>query len=150
MKVRSRTAVAAVLAAATLAVGGIAMTSASAAPFSAYAAAPAEAPKIMIVAFHADWCPGCKVLGPKLVDEVLPAVGEKPYLVVKLDQTDKNSRQAEYMLAALGLGDLWSEHAGKTGFALVVDTETKKVLSTIMYNQEAAEITKTINTALKS
>lgn len=150
MKVRSRTAFAAAIAAATLAVGGIAMTSASAAPFSAFVAAPAETPKIIIVAFHADWCPGCKVLGPMLVGEVLPEIGNQPYLLVKLDQTEKESRQAEYMLGALGLGDIWSEHAGKTGIALVVDTETKKVLSTINYNQDAAEITKTIKTALKS
>lgn len=109
----------------------------------------ARAPKVMVVAFHADWCPGCQALGPKLMNEVIPSVKGEPYLLVKLDQTDRGSAQAEYMLAALGLGHLWSEHGGKTGFALVVDTETKRVLNTFTYNQEPGDMTRALKAALK-
>lgn len=112
--------------------------------------AQARAPKIMVIAFHADWCAGCRVLGPKMMDEVLPSVKGEPYLLVKLDQTDRESAQAEFMLSALGLGDLWAEYGGKTGFALVVDMETRKVVANLGYRQDPSAMQKSLKTALKS
>lgn len=109
----------------------------------------AQSPKVIALNFYADWCPGCKALKPKLEEAMKDAAGQ-PCLTVKLDQSDKDSQQAEYMLAALGLGDLWKEHAGKTGFVLLVDTKTKKVVSTITYKQEVKEIKSTLMAALKS
>lgn len=111
-------------------------------------AAAAEAPKVIAVNFYADWCPGCKSLKPKLEEAMKDAAGQ-PLLTVKLDQTDKESKQAEYMLAALDLGDLWKEHAGKTGFVLLVDAKTKQVVKTITYKQEVKEITSALMTAIK-
>lgn len=108
----------------------------------------AEAPKVIALNFYADWCPGCKALKPKLEEAMKDAAGQ-PCLTVKLDQSDKDSHQAEYMLAALGLGDLWKEHAGKTGYVLLVDTATKKVVSTINYKQDTKEIKSTLMAALK-
>lgn len=108
----------------------------------------AEAPKIIAINFYADWCPGCKALKPKLEEAMKDAAGQ-PCLTVKLDQSDKDSKQAEYMLAALGLGDLWKEHAGKTGFVLLVDSTTKKVVNTITYKQEVKEIKSALMTALR-
>ncbi|MEK6703607.1 MAG: thioredoxin domain-containing protein [Planctomycetota bacterium] len=107
----------------------------------------AEAPKIIAVNFYADWCPGCKALKPKL-EEAMKDAASQPCLTVKLDQTDKDSHQAEYMLAALGLGDLWKEHAGKTGYVLLVDAKTHKVVSTITSMQETKEIKTTLMAAL--
>ncbi len=108
----------------------------------------AEAPKVIALNFYADWCPGCKALKPKL-DEAMKEITGQPCLAVKLDQTDKDSKQAEFMLAVLGLGDLWKEHAGKTGFVLLVDAKTKKVVSTITYTQEVTEIKSKLTAALK-
>lgn len=109
----------------------------------------AEAPKIIAVNFYADWCPGCKDLKPKL-EEAMKDAASQPCLTVKLDQSDKDSKQAEYMLAALGLGDLWKEHAGKTGFVLLVDARSHKVLGTITSMQEVKEIKSTLMAALKA
>lgn len=109
----------------------------------------AEAPKVIALNFYADWCPGCKALKPKLEEAMKDAAGQ-PCLTVKLDQTDKDSHQAEYMLAALGLGDLWKEHAGMTGYVLLVDTKTKKVVSTITHKQEVKEIKAAVMAALKN
>ena len=108
----------------------------------------AEAPRIIALNFYADWCPGCKALKPKL-DEAMKDVTSKPLLSVKLDQTDKESKQAEFMLSVLGLGDLWKEHAGKTGYVLLVDATTKKVVGTIKYTQEVKDIKTTLAAALK-
>lgn len=115
-------------------------------PSGAHAAA--EAPKVIALVFYADWCPGCKALKPKLEEAMKDAAGQ-PCLTVKLDQTDKDSKQAEYLLAALGLGDLWKDNAGKTGFVLLVDAKSHKVLSTITSMQEVKEIKSTLMAALK-
>lgn len=109
----------------------------------------AESPKVIAINFYADWCPGCKALKPKLEEAMKDAAGQ-PCLNVKLDQTDKDSKQAQYMLAALGLGDLWKENAGKTGFVLLVDTKTKKVVNKITYNQEVKDIKSSLMAALKN
>lgn len=116
-------------------------------PSGAHAAA--EAPKVIALQFYADWCPGCKALQPKL-DEVMKDVSGQPCLTVKLDQTDKDSHQAEYLLAALGYGDLWKEHAGKTGFVVLVNAKTHKVLSTVTSMQETKDIKAAFMSALKS
>jgi thiol:disulfide interchange protein len=108
----------------------------------------ARAPSLLVVAFHAEWCGKCKVLGPKVMGDVAPAF-RTDVLFVKLDLTDKDSPQAEYMLAALGLGDLWAEHAGKTGFALIVDPDTKKVVGTLRSDESADDLKSAVKAALK-
>jgi len=139
------------IAALTIAVAGVAFAQSgsqpSGTPAPARQSAAAEAPKIIAINFYADWCPGCKALKPKL-EEAMRDAASQPCLTVKLDQTDKESRQAEYMLAALSLGDLWKEHAGKTGYVLLVNAKTHKVVSTINYKQEVKEIKSTLMSAL--
>ncbi|MDZ4831569.1 MAG: hypothetical protein SGJ09_15390, partial [Phycisphaerae bacterium] len=83
------------------------------------------------------------------LDEAMKDAAGQPCLTVKLDQSDKNSRQAEYMLATLGYGDLWKEYAGKTGFVLLVDAKTRKVLSTVTSMQETKDIKAALMSALK-
>ncbi len=163
MKTRIARFAAPVLAALTLAVAGIAFAQSGTAPSGTPAPAKqrdgsgskpsgthaaAEAPKVIALQFYADWCAGCKALQPKL-DEAMKDAAGQPCLTVKLDQSDKNSRQAEYMLAALGYGDLWKEHAGKTGFVLLVDAKTRKVLSTVTSMQETKDIKAAFMSALK-
>jgi len=111
--------------------------------------AKAEKPKIIALQFYADWCPQCKALQPKL-DEAMSNAADQPCLLVKLDMTDTDSRQAEYMVAALGYGNLWSDNAGKTGFVLLVNTNTKKVVGTITTNQSVSQINSTLKKALNN
>jgi len=165
MKTRIARFVAPALAALSLTVAGIAVAQSGTAPSGTPTPAPAkqrdgsgskpsgthaaaEAPKVIALQFYADWCPGCKALQPKL-DEAMKDAAGQPCLTVKLDQSDKNSRQAEYMLATLGYGDLWKEYAGKTGFVLLVDAKTRKVLSTVTSMQETKDIKAALMSALK-
>jgi len=163
MKITPSRTIAPALAALTLAAAGIAFAQSGTAPSGTPAPAKqpgsaskpsgqaraAEAPKVIAINFYADWCPGCKALKPKLEEAMKDAAGQ-PCLTVKLDQTDKDSKQAEYMLSALGLGDLWKENAGKTGFVLLVDAKTHKVMNTITYKQDVKEIQSALMAALKS
>lgn len=136
MKTGMKMTVTASLAAATLALAGLSLAGADQ-PMSqrgmehAQQRETARSPEVMVVVFHADWCPNCKTLGPKMVNSVFPEIKSEPYLLVKLDFTDSESNQAEYMLSSLGLGKVWEQYGRKTGFALVIDAKTKEVLHTI-------------------
>ncbi len=109
----------------------------------------ARSPQVMVVALHADWCSKCQVLSPKLMNEVAPTLAKNGALFVKIDQTDKDSTQAEYLMAALGLGDLWTEHGGKTGYALLVDPQSKRVVGTLKADQSADAMKASITGAMR-
>ena len=91
----------------------------------------AEKPKVIAVKFHADWCGSCKVIAPMFANLANKYDGE-PVLFVTLDLTNRTTTaQSEYLAAALGLSKVWSEYAPKTGYVLIVDTETRKVVDTL-------------------
>lgn len=107
----------------------------------------ARAPEAILVVFHADWCPSCQALGPKLEKGVMPEVKDESFLVVELDFTDRNSNQGEYMLSALGLGHLWEQFGRKTGFAVLVDAQTKQVIQRYGPQNSTDEMVKGIKQA---
>lgn len=110
----------------------------------------AQFPKVVALSFYADWCPGCKELKPKLDTVMMSAEKAKqPCLFVKLDQTDKDSRQAEFLLASLGLGDLWKEHAGRTGYTLLIEPKSKKIVATFQANQSVDSMKAALEAAIK-
>lgn len=109
-------------------------------------AVAAQMPTVIALSFYADSCPGCKMLAPKL-DEVMAASSTQPCLFVKLDQSDKGSHQAEYLLAALGMAELWKDNAGRTGFVLLVDTKSKKVVATLTPEQDIKAMKATVAAA---
>lgn len=111
--------------------------------------AKARSPEVLVVAFHADWCPACQALGPKMMKSVFPEIKDEPYLLVKLDLTDRDSNQAEYMLSALGLGNLWEQYGRKTGFALVIDAQTKEVLHTLNASENPEAMVADIRSAIR-
>lgn len=110
--------------------------------------AEARAPKVIALTFYADWCPGCKALAPNL-EAAMEKVAEQPCLFVKLDQTNRNSAQAEYLVSALGLGEVWKDNAGRTGFVILLDANTKRVIGKITPEQSPAAIAATITSAVK-
>lgn len=88
-------------------------------------------PSAYIVAYHADWCGSCKVLGPKVMemksgmsDELKMKVG-----FVKLDLTDDATKKASKMAAEKhGLGAHYADNA-KTGQVKIIDAESGDVLA---------------------
>ncbi|MBI5365053.1 MAG: thioredoxin family protein [Planctomycetes bacterium] len=146
-------AVALSVAALTLTTAGLALAQSGSKPSgtpppAVQKAVPAELPKVIALSFYADACPGCKMLKPKLA-ELMTDAGKQPCLFVKLDQSNKESREAEFLLAALGMPDLWKENAGHTGFVLLIDSKTKKVVGTLTPDQEAKAMKSTLMSALK-
>lgn len=105
-------------------------------------------PHVAVLDFHADWCGKCKQLGPSL-KKAEKNLGDEPALFVKLDLTDgRTKKQSEYLMSELGMGDIWTKHGKATGFALVIDAETDRVLSRIEFNSSADEIGSQITGAM--
>ncbi|MEL6614289.1 MAG: thioredoxin domain-containing protein [Bacteroidota bacterium] len=116
----------------------------------AFTSAPGDAddPQVYAVVFTADWCPSCKVLDPKLaaVTDDLAAMGVE---VIALDLTDAASRRrAKAEAIGGGYGEVYAQHEGATGFALLLSAETKEVLDRIVSTDSEADIRRKARAAL--
>lgn len=88
----------------------------------------ATAPELIAVKFHADWCGSCKAMGPSFID-LRNKFDDRPVLFVRFDFTSASDRvQSEYHAAALGLDSVWDEYGNKTGFILLIDADTKRII----------------------
>lgn len=97
-------------------------------------------PSVYVAAFHADWCGSCKELGPKLMSAVGGFKATQMQLV-KLDLTDdKTSATSMETAKAHQWGDIYSQYAPKTGFALIIDAKTNEVLSKITKDMSTDDI----------
>jgi thiol:disulfide interchange protein len=107
----------------------------------------ARKPDLIAIELYADWCGTCKRMMPAAM-EMRENTAAEPVLWVRLDRTDRESKQAEYHMAALGLGELWAEHAGRTGYILLVDPETKRAVGRLTAEMDGREMTRTVEQAL--
>lgn len=109
-------------------------------------------PKVYSVLFYADWCGSCKVLDPAIEKARGQSdLDNAPVLFVRLDLTDATKRhQAQLMAHALGLGEFYKKNAGSTGFMLLINAETKTVISRITKVSDAKEITSKIKEAISN
>ena len=112
--------------------------------------ASVDAPKIIAVKFHADWCGYCKAMGP-VFEELQAKFDREPVLYVEFDQTrDFDRKQSRYMAHAMGLDSVWNEHGGKTGFILLIDTKTREVMQKLTHDQNIKQMGAAIKDAVRS
>ena len=109
-----------------------------------------EPPKVLAVLFYADWCSWCKELEPKL-NKVKRDFEGKPILFTRFDLTDEftNDQAARYA-ALLGLENYYTENAGKTGYMLLIDSQSKKVLGRINKQDTSEAMKAALTSALAS
>ncbi len=101
---------------------------------------PTEAPKIIAIKFHADWCGYCKAMGSTF-EELQAKFDTLPVLYLVLDHTrEYNRKQSAYLAHALDLVDVWAEYGGKTGFILLIDAKTKQVITKLTHQQSLKEM----------
>ena len=97
-----------------------------------------------LVAYHADWCGGCKILGEKM-EKVMNGLDEETkskLSMVKFDFTDETSKAATKTLAEKkGVSSLYPQDKAKTGIVKVVDSASNDVLGRIHYKMSEEEIT---------
>lgn len=107
-----------------------------------------EQPKLLALLFYADWCNSCKVLEPKL-DQVKREFQTKSVLFTRFDMTDDFTKdQSAHYAALVGLEKFYGENAGKTGFMLLIETGSKKLLGKITKDKSADEIKSMLTHAL--
>ncbi len=100
--------------------------------------------------FYADWCGSCQILDPK-IETAEKAFSGKPITFTKLDLTDSKTRaKAEKNSKKLGMESVFAEHGKKTGFFLLVDAESKEVISKITREYTEDQIKSEIKSALKA
>ena len=101
------------------------------------------------VAFHADWCGGCKILGPKM-EEVFNNLDDETKAkvkMVKFNFTDDATKAASKELAAQhGISDIYPEGKPSTGIVKLLDNDGS-VLTEIHYKMSVEEITNIIKDA---
>ena len=109
-------------------------------------------PAVYGILMYADWCGTCKALDPKIAQARKEAnLDQEDILFLRWDLTDElTSHQAEMMAAVLGLGDLYNENAGKTGFMLLVDADSGEKLAQLTMKHEATDIAEKIQASIES
>jgi thiol-disulfide isomerase/thioredoxin len=109
---------------------------------------PKQAHDVIGMLFFADWCAACKELEPKL-DAVRRGYAERPIRFTRVDLTDDAAKEQSARRAEeAGLSAVYAKHADKTGFVLLIDARTKKVLDRLVATQTADEMRTTIDGAL--
>ena len=106
-------------------------------------------PATTVVAFHADWCGSCKILGPKVeaAMNALDAETKAKFAKVKFDFTDDATKAATKEKAEKhNLASMLPAGEGKppTGFVKIIDTETGAVLAKITKTMSEEEIAGTL------
>ncbi len=109
-----------------------------------------EAPQIIVAKFYADWCGSCKIMQPAL-ETFLDATADEPVLYVHFDLTDETTRQkSAYLAHTLGLSEIYKDHAAKTGYALLVDAQTRAVHGRLGKEMDKDAMLVALNEAQKS
>jgi thiol-disulfide isomerase/thioredoxin len=113
------------------------------------AAENAPAPEFIAAAFHADWCPACKEMGPEFM-KAKKALMDEDILFVKFDLTSEESKhQAALLASALGLDDLWNMQDGATGAVRVVNAETSELVDTLTREDDSEAMQQKLRAALE-
>jgi len=133
---------------AAVAAAAIGLLAPNAAP--AQSSGGADSPEVLVVKFHADWCAKCKAMGPTYID-LVNKYDESDALFLTFDFTTAFDRtQSEYHAAALGLHDVWRQHGGKTGFVLVIDAESRRVLEKLGHTADLSQMGSALEQSIRA
>lgn len=114
------------------------------------ASRPVEASQIAAVRVHADWCPNCRALDPK-VEKVIASDEWDGVTFVRIDYTRRDRAAVFAEADSLGIGEAIRAHfAGgiKTGLLLLVDIDSQAVIDTMTHKETEAAIAARIRGAV--
>ncbi|MEM0983309.1 MAG: thioredoxin domain-containing protein [Planctomycetota bacterium] len=135
------------LAAGVAGLGVMTAATATTAERTVAAIAEAEAPDLVLVKWHADWCGKCRALAPTW-ESAGEALGSEGVLFVNLDKTNKQTtKQAEHLTAQIGLAPIWDRYGKKTGVLTLHDAETGELVREFTVGATVDDIRSAVNEA---
>jgi thiol-disulfide isomerase/thioredoxin len=117
------------------------------APATSAEAAYDGKPEVVAATFASSWCSSCKILKPKLA-KVIPDFSSEPVTFIEFDFTFGPRDELKDEAEAFGLGDLYENNKGATGFTVLVDADTGEVLDTLTMNFSEAAMRSAIGRAI--
>lgn len=90
-------------------------------------------PEIIAATFASAWCSSCKILKPRLA-AIIPDFSEKPVTFVELDFTFGQRAEMREIAVREGFAEIYDRYKGATGFTLLIDRDTGKIVDTLTMN----------------
>ena len=104
----------------------------------ATAAHAQQKPEMYVVIFRADWCGPCKIVEPNL-DRAMRDLNDPAIKVVMIDVTDASRiERSAYVAFDHQIASQYNQWYGVTGFAAMIDADTKNTLGCVNMMYDAA------------
>ncbi len=103
----------------------------------------ASTPDVYIVMFRADWCAPCKVVEPRL-GRALETLRDPRIEYVDIDISGGRGELNAHAVFDRGIVDQYNRWMGVTGFAAVIDGDTKRTLGCINISYDTQAMTQHI------
>ncbi len=105
-------------------------------------------PKVIGALFYADWCGSCKTLDPKL-KSVQKSYVNKPVLFTQFDVTNLSAQYQSNLFAhTIGLEHVLEEIGVKTGFMVLINRDSGKIVGQIDRDDSPSLIKEKIDAAI--
>lgn len=98
-------------------------------------------PEIYVVMFEASWCAPCKIVKPNL-DRALNTLADPAIQFITIDITNPaTSERAAHAAFDHGIVQQYNGWFGTTGFAAIIDADTKRTLGCVNMMYDAGAMT---------
>lgn len=112
------------------------------------AAIAGDEPRLVAATFRSAWCGPCRVLEPH-IEAAARVYDGAPIEFIRFDFTYGERGALARRAEAEGIEDVYADHAGATGFMLLIDRETGDVLARITMRYRQQDIAAAIDRALE-
>jgi hypothetical protein len=106
-------------------------------------------PNLVGAMFNSAWCSSCAVLEPRL-QKIVPTFSGRAVEFAKFDFSMGQPESLADKARALGVERVYRANQGATGFMLLVDRRTERVISMITLTKSDQVIHKKIDDAIRS
>ena len=105
-----------------------------------YLAQAQQPPVMYVVMFRADWCGPCKIVEPNL-DRALRQLNDPSIKVITIDVTDgPRTERSAYTAFDNNIVSQYNQWYGVTGFAAMIDADTKNTLGCVNMMYDAGSM----------
>lgn len=97
-------------------------------------------PDVYVVMFRADWCAPCKIVEPRL-NQALINLRDPGIEYINIDISRGNGDLNAHTVFDRGIVSQYNSWMGVTGFAAIIDGDTKQTLGCVNMNYDAQSMT---------